>query len=157
MPTRTPVPVKLVVGPVRAIRGGGRGRPTPTSEPLPSAELVEIRQLRADLTPQIPAQQQPHEPAPVSVTVVDEDRLRPWLYRYRHVLRVFYAALTLAASKLLILAPSFLPLIGLAVAVGLGIAAAAWARKTSTATVLTKGQRASSPISATTPSGGWSG
>jgi hypothetical protein len=75
------------------------------------------------------------------VTVVDEDRLRPWLYRYRHVLRVFYAALILAASKLLILAPSFLPLIGITVAVGLGIAAGVWVRKTSTATVLTKDQR----------------
>jgi hypothetical protein len=91
------------------------------------------------------------------VTVVDEDRLRPWLYRYRHVLRVLYAALVLAASKLLILAPSFLPLIGLAVAVGLGIAAAAWARKTSTATVLTKGQRENLADLGDDASGGSSG
>jgi hypothetical protein len=77
------------------------------------------------------------------VTVVDEDRLGAWLYHYRRVLRVFYAAFTVAASKLLILAPSLLPVIGLAVAVGLGIAAAAWARKTSTATVLPKVQRES--------------
>jgi hypothetical protein len=65
MPTRTPVPVKLVVGPVRAIRGGGRGRPSPTPEPPPSAELVEIRQLRADLAPPRPARtpQGRHPPA----------------------------------------------------------------------------------------------
>jgi hypothetical protein len=140
MPARTPLPAKPVMALVRASRAGGE-RSAPAPEPLPSAELVEIRQLRADLTSQIPAQQQPPGSTPVTVTVVDEDRLRPWLWRYRHVLRVFYVALTLAASKALILAPSFLPLIGLGVAVGLGIAAAAWLRKTSTATVLTTGQR----------------
>jgi hypothetical protein len=140
MPARTPLPAKPVMALMRARRAGAERR-APEPAPEPSAELVEIRQLRADLTPQIPTQQT-HEPSTVTVTVVDEDWLRPWLYRHRHVLRVLYAALVLAASKLLILAPSFLPLIGLAVAVGLGIAAAMWARKTSTATVLTKGQRA---------------
>jgi hypothetical protein len=108
MPARTPLPAKPVMALVRASRAGGE-RSAPAPEPLPSAELVEIRQLRADLTSQIPAQQQPPGSTPVTVTVVDEDRLRPWLWRYRHVLRVFYVALTLAASKALILAPSFLP------------------------------------------------
>lgn len=139
MPARTPLPAKPVMALVRARRAGVERR-TPEPAPEPSVELVEIRQLRADLTPQRTITE-PQEPAPTVVTPVDEDRLRPWLHRYRHVLRTIYAALTLAASKLLILAPSFLPLLGLGIAVGLGITAVAWVRKTSTATVLTDGQR----------------
>jgi hypothetical protein len=55
MPARTPLPAKPVMALVRARRAGAERR-APEPAPEPSAELVEIRQLRADLTPQIPAQ-----------------------------------------------------------------------------------------------------
>jgi hypothetical protein len=116
MPARTPVPVKMVTAPVRAIRGGGRG-PGKELAVRPSAELVEIQHLRREI-----AVMRGDAIAP------DEVELASWLYRHRKQLAPVYVALILAASKVLVLAPSFLPVLGLGALLVLAAGGVLWAR-----------------------------
>jgi hypothetical protein len=122
MPARTPVPVRVVAVSARAIRGAGRGR---ARKDIPSRELVAIQQLSREVA--------------VLRGEVVEDDLRgardggvpAWMYRQRKPLAAVYVGLALAGAKVLILGPSFLPAIGLAVVAVLSIAAVAWVRRCS--------------------------
>jgi hypothetical protein len=120
MPARTPVPVRVVAVSARAIRGGGRGR---ADKDIPSRELVAIQQLTREVAV---LRGEVIEDAPA------EDRLKAWTWRHRKPLAALYVGVALAGAKVLMLGPSFLPAIGLAVVVVLAVAAVVWVRRCGT-------------------------